>query len=185
MVRPLEERFRTVRDLFPEFRVETRRGRLLVNESGTWQHNTILFQLLFQLVGPVAARGWEIWPNITVYLGQHADRYVPDLTVVPETPRMEEDHTVHGDSTLLLVSVVSASSFYDDYFVKPGDYSPNGVPFYLVIDPFRREVKLFSEPGGKEYGRETVAMGGEPLTLPDPWNLALDTGKLLYGDDGA
>ncbi|MGW0806989.1 Uma2 family endonuclease [Nonomuraea sp. NPDC002799] len=182
MVRPLEERFRTVRDLFPEFRVETRRGRLLVNESGTWQHNTILSRLLFQIAAPAAGRSWELWPNITVHLGEHADRYVPDLAVVPESPRMEEDHAIHGDSTLLLVDVVSASSVYDAYFVKPRDYAPAGVPLYLVIDPFRRELTLFSEPGGRGYGRETAVPVGEPLRLPWPWQFTVDTGKLLNAE---
>ncbi|TMS00741.1 Uma2 family endonuclease [Nonomuraea basaltis] len=179
MVRPLEERFRTVRDLLPEHRVERTAGRIVVNESGTWQHNRIMSRLLFQIVGTVAARGWEIWPNITVYLGEHADQYVPDLAVVPCSPRMEEDHAVHGDSTVLLVDVVSTSSTYDDYFVKPRGYAPAGVPLYLLIDPFQDAVRLFSEPAGPEYGRQTVAGAGERLLLPAPWGFALDTGELL------
>ncbi|MFG1704636.1 Uma2 family endonuclease [Nonomuraea sp. M3C6] len=183
MVGPLEERFRTVRDLLPEYRVETTKGRIVVNESGTWQHNTILSQLLFQIVGAAAERGWEIWPNITVHLGQHADRFVPDLAVVPRFPRMAEEHAVLGDSTLLLVDVVSAGSTYDDYYVKPNGYAPAGVPLYLVVDPFRRSVRLHSEPGGGKYGRETEANAGEPLFLPPPWGFALDTGKLLGADE--
>ncbi|MGN9839020.1 Uma2 family endonuclease [Nonomuraea sp. H19] len=179
MVRPLEERFRTVRDLLPDYRVETTGNRIVVHESGTWQHNTVLSRLLFQIVGPAAARGWEIWPNITVHLGEQADRYVPDLAVVPPSPRMAEDHAVHGDSTVLLVDVVSTSSTYDDYFVKPTGYAPAGVPLYLVIDPFQESATLFSEPG-ERYGRETAVGAGEPLVLPAPWEFALDTGKLLY-----
>lgn len=177
MAAPLEERFRLVRDLLPEYRVETTRGRLLVNESGTWQHNTLLFRIWCRLIGTVVERGWEIWPNITVYLGKQADRYVPDLAVVPGTPRMHLDHAVQGDSTLLLVDVVSAGSTYDDYHVKPGGYAPAGVPLYLVVDPFRNAVKLFSEPGPREYGRETVAAGCEPLFLPAPWGTSLEPGE--------
>ncbi|MEO3887570.1 Uma2 family endonuclease [Nonomuraea sp. B5E05] len=179
MVRPLEERFRTARDLFPEYRVETVKGRIVVNESGTWQHNTILFRLLLQLAGAAAGRGWEIWPNITVYLGEHADRYVPDLTVVPASPRMHEEHAVHGDATLLLADVVSAGSGYDDYYVKPCGYAPAGVPLYLVIDPFQRSVKLFCDPSRGTYATEIVVAAGEPLPLPDPWGLAVDTARLM------
>ncbi|MBF8190768.1 Uma2 family endonuclease [Nonomuraea sp. K274] len=179
MVRPLEERFRTVRDLLPDYRVETTQGRIVVNETGSWQHNTILSQLLFQIAGPVAGRGWEIWPNITVYLGQYADRYVPDLAVVPRSPRMWEEYAVHGDSTLLVVDVVTVGSTYDDYFVKPCGYAPGGVPLYLVIDPFQHRVRLYSEPGGGGYAKQTDVAEGEPLALPEPWGMSIDTANLL------
>lgn len=179
MVRPVEERYRTVRELFPELRVEVFGGRVVVNDTGTWQHNTILAQVLFQLMPVVAERGWEIWPNITIFLGDQADRYVPDLTVVPQRPVMESDEAVRGDSTLLLVDVVTAGGAYDVHVVKPLGYAPAGVPLYLVIDPVQRLVKLYSEPGREGYARETVEPVGAPLTLPAPWDHPLDTGTLL------
>src|SRR5690606_16867567 len=110
MVRPVEERYRAVRDLFPELRIELVNGRIVVNEPGTWQHNTIIAQLLAQLAPLVAERGWEIWPNITVHLDEETDRYVPDLTIVPREPAMATDQAVRGTSTLLLVDVVSAGN---------------------------------------------------------------------------
>ncbi|MEV0827419.1 Uma2 family endonuclease [Nonomuraea rubra] len=177
MAAPLEERFRTVRELHPEYRVETMSGRIVVNEAGTWQHNTCLFRVLRGLLAPAVERGWQIWPNITVYLGCQADRYVPDLTVVPRAPRLHKDYAVHGDSTLLLVDIVSSGSSYDDHYVKPRSYSPAGVPLYLVVDPAQRTVRLFSEPGGRAYGRETVAALDGPLFLPAPWELSLNTGE--------
>ncbi|WP_336206000.1 Uma2 family endonuclease [Nonomuraea sp. LPB2021202275-12-8] len=179
MIRPVEERYRTVRELFPELRIELVNGRIVVNDTGTWQHNTIIAQVLFQLVPVVAERGWEVWPNITVFLGDEADRYVPDLTVVPQNPVMESDEAVRGDSTLLLVDVVAAGNAYDDHVVKPMGYAPAGVPLYLVIDPFQRVVKLHSEPGPGGYARETAEPVGAPLLLPDPWHHLIDTGRLL------
>ncbi|NUP02880.1 MAG: Uma2 family endonuclease [Nonomuraea sp.] len=178
MARPLEERYRIVRDLFPEFRIETVRGRIVVNEPGTWQHNTILSRALFHLAPAVSGRGWEIWPNITVYLGPDDDLYVPDLAVVPSGPRLHEEHAVHGDSTILLVDVVSVATTYDVYFVKPRSYARGGVPLYLVVDPFQRRVTLFSGPGGARYRTEAAVALGEPLVLPDPWNLTVDTATL-------
>ncbi|GAA4520392.1 MULTISPECIES: Uma2 family endonuclease [Nonomuraea] len=179
MIRPVEERYRTVRDVFPELRVELVNGRIVVNEPGTWQHNTIIAQLIAQLAPVVAGRGWEIWPNITVHLGDEADRYVPDLTIVPQEPVMETDEAVHGASTLLLVDVVSAGNAYDDHVIKPMGYAPAGVPLYLVVDPFQRLLKLHSDPAPSGYGRETVEPAGAPLTLPHPWDCAIDTTCLL------
>ncbi|SDJ64834.1 Putative restriction endonuclease [Nonomuraea maritima] len=177
MAGPLEERFRTVRDLLPDYRVETTGGRIVVNESGTWQHNTIVFRLIRLLIGTVVDRGWEIWPNITVCTGG-VDRYVPDLVVVPRSPLMRFDHAVQGDSTLLVADVVSADSAYDDHYVKPCGYAPAGVPLYLVLDPFQGAATLFGEPSGGKYRSETVAAAGEPLVLPAPWDRAVDTAAL-------
>ncbi|WP_049556873.1 Uma2 family endonuclease [Nonomuraea sp. SBT364] len=179
MIRPVEERYRTVRDLFPELRIEMVGGRIVVNEPGTWQHNTIIAQVLFQLVPVVAERGWEIWPNISVFIGAEADRYVPDLTVVPQNPVMETDEAVHGRSTVLLVDVVAAGNAYDDHVVKPMSYAPAGVPLYLVIDPFQRMVKLHGGPEVSGYTQVTVEPVGVALHLPAPWDHTLDTGKLL------
>ncbi|GAA3679107.1 hypothetical protein GCM10022224_049130 [Nonomuraea antimicrobica] len=178
MAAPLEERFRTVRDLLPEYRVEMLRGRIVVNESGTWQHNTVVFGIMRRLIGTVLDRGWEIWPNITVHLGEHTDRYVPDLAVVPGSPRMRMDHAVCGDSTTLIVDVVSTDSSYDDYYVKPQGFAAAGVPLYLVLDPAPRAAKLFAAPEGGKYGREIVAAGNESLFLPQPWGFAVQVGDL-------
>src|SRR5690606_11898658 len=179
MVRPVEERYRAVRDLFPELRIELVNGRIVVNEPGTWQHNTIIAQLLAQLAPLVAERGWEIWPNITVHLDEETDRYVPDLTIVPREPAMATDQAVRGTSTLLLVDVVSAGNAYDDHVVKPMGYAPAGVPLYLVVDPFQQLLKLHSEPEPSGYARETVEPVGAPLPLPDPWDCLIDTSGLL------
>lgn len=179
MVRPVEERYRAVRDLFPELRIELVNGRIVVNEPGTWQHNTIIAQLLAQLAPLVAERGWEIWPNITVHLDEETDRYVPDLTIVPRDPAMATDQAVRGTSTLLLVDVVSAGNAYDDHVVKPMGYAPAGVPLYLVVDPFQQLLKLHSEPEPSGYARETVEPVGAPLPLPDPWDCLIDTSGLL------
>ncbi|MEV5896968.1 Uma2 family endonuclease [Nonomuraea fuscirosea] len=178
MAGPLEERFRSVRDLLPEYRVETARGRIVVNESGTWQHNTLVFQMVCRLIGAAVERGWEIWPNITVYLGRNADRYVPDLAVVPHRPRMWREHAVYGDATVLLVDIVTAGSVYEDYHVKPGEYARAGVPLYLLVDPQECTVKLFGRPEGGKYGTEMLVAGAEPLILPAPWELAVETREL-------
>jgi hypothetical protein len=53
-----------------------------------------------------------------------------------------------------------------------------GVPLYLVIDTFAGRVRLLSRPGEKGYGRQVEVRLGEPLELPDPWSLTLDTSVL-------
>jgi hypothetical protein len=51
----------------------------------------------------------------------------------------------------------------------------------MLIDRFDHEptVTLFSQPGEDGYGRRQAAAAGEPLRLPKPFGITLDTARLL------
>ena len=55
------------------------------------------------------------------------------------------------------------------------------MPLYLLIDRFASPpaVTLFSQPGEDGYGKRQVAAAGEPLRLPKPFGIVLDTARLL------
>jgi Uma2 family endonuclease len=173
-----EERYRQACDLFSDSRVEVVDGRIVVNEVPTGDHNTIVSLLLMQLFGVVKDQGWHLWTNIKLFPGPQVDRYIPDLTVVPQEQRMWGDDEVFGDCTLLVVEVVSMSSVHDDRVVKPRGCAAAGVPLYLVIDTFEDEVSLLSGPGQAGYAKKITVPLGKPLDLPEPWNLTIDTGTL-------
>lgn len=82
---------------------------------------------------------------------------------------------------LLVAEVVSPSSRRRDREQKPRAYAQGGVPLYLLIDRFASPpaVTLFSEPGEDGYGKRQVAAAGEPLRLPKPFGITLDTARLL------
>lgn len=54
-----------------------------------------------------------------------------------------------------------------------------GVPLYLLIDPMEGIARVYSRPGDKGYRQQTEVPLGEPLELPEPWKLTIDTGKLI------
>ncbi len=56
-----------------------------------------------------------------------------------------------------------------------------GVPLYLVIDATRNLARLLSHPEERGYQQQRQVILGEPLELPAPRNLAIDTGKLIEG----
>ncbi|MEV5710365.1 Uma2 family endonuclease [Actinoallomurus sp. NPDC052274] len=170
--------FREVCGIFPQHRVELVNGRIVVNPVPTGDHNRIVYQLLLQLLAVVQGQGWQIWNDITLFLGPQRDRYRPDLTVVPAEPKMWAKDHVHGDQVLLVVEVVSASSVTDDHQVKPLQYAAGGVPLRLVVDVFARKVRLLSQPGADGYEQKTDVALGRPLELPEPWKLTIDTGAL-------
>jgi Putative restriction endonuclease len=82
---------------------------------------------------------------------------------------------------LLAAEVVSPSSRRRDREVKPRAYAQGGVALYLLVDRFAKPpaVTLFSQPGADGYGRRRTAGAGEPLRLPRPFGIALDTARLL------
>lgn len=68
-----------------------------------------------------------------------------------------------------------------DRVAKPRAYAQGGVPLYLLIDEFAdpAAVILSSQPGEHGYARSQTARAGEPLVLPEPFGLSLDTKRLL------
>ncbi|MFF0307971.1 Uma2 family endonuclease [Streptosporangium sp. NPDC004379] len=175
----LEKFLPEMQERWPDRRVELINGRIVVRELPSRTHNTIVFWILGQIFGFVTERGWLIWNDIMLHLGTQSDRYRPDLTIVPAEPRMWDQNEVHGDSTLLVVEVVSSSSSNDDHVVKPRNCGRAGVPLYLVIDTFQKQIRLLSGPGEAGYTQEVVIKFGAFLDLPAPWDLTIDTSKLV------
>jgi Uma2 family endonuclease len=114
-------------------------------------------------------------------LQAQADRYEPDLIVVPANRRLRDPSHVYANATLLVAEVVSPSSVHDDHVVKPRNCALAGVPLYLVIDTFASRFRLLSRPGPEGYADEVTESLGKPLELPAPWNLTIDTAKLIEG----
>jgi Putative restriction endonuclease len=113
-----EARYTQLCELLPKDRVELVDGRIVVSPVPTAVHNQLAFRILRLLMAVTEERGWEIWNDITLFLGPQQDRYRPDLTVVPPKPRMWGSDHVHGDQVLLVVEVVSPSSVTDDHSIK-------------------------------------------------------------------
>jgi Uma2 family endonuclease len=64
---------------------------------------------------------------------------------------------------------------------KPRAYAQGGVPLYWLIDRFAKPpaVTLFSQPSADGCSKRQVATAGQPLRLPKPFGIALDTARLL------
>ncbi|GIH70657.1 Uma2 family endonuclease [Sphaerimonospora thailandensis] len=162
-----------------EQKVEILRGRVVIREVPTLDHNNVVFRLLLQLMSFVDSKKWVICNDIKIFLGAQLDRYRPDATVVPRSPRMWDPENVYGNQTLLVVEVVSPSSQDDDHVMKPKNCAIAGVPLYLVIDTFQNVARLMAEPSENGYQHQVEVTLGKPLPLPEPWDLTIDTGKLI------
>jgi Uma2 family endonuclease len=174
----LEERYQQLSDQWPDCKVELIDDRIVVREVPTTEHAKLIYRLLLQLIPVMMERGWEAWNDVALFLGPQLGRYRPDILVVPPDPKLWGNDHVFGQDTLLVVEVVSKSSSHDDHEIKPRGCARGGVPLYLVIDTFAGRVRLLSRPGEKGYGLQVEVRLGEPLELPDPWSLTLDTSVL-------
>ncbi|MGV9308822.1 MULTISPECIES: Uma2 family endonuclease [unclassified Nonomuraea] len=175
----MQEAYQQICDLLPDHRVEVVDGRIVVSDVPTWDHSKIVSRLLKLIFSVITEHDWEFGELVKLFLGPQADRYIPDLTVVPGDPRTWGDDQIYAQDTNLVVEVVSPSSVNDDHVVKPREYAKAGVPLYLLIDPARAVVVLFSLPGASGYAQRTQIALGKPLELPQPWALTIDTGKLV------
>jgi Uma2 family endonuclease len=167
------------------YRTEIIDGSIVVSPTPTTGHADIVTVLQETLIlAGLGDRGLRTYQVITVEIPQTGDRYVPDLMVLPKTAVRNK----HGRSTKwiqpaedleLAVEVVSPSSRLHDWQAKVEGYATAGVPLYLVIDPRKSEIALFSNPDKGEYKDVGRAVRGASVKLPDPFNIEIEATPLL------
>lgn len=170
-------------------RPEIVHGHLVVKPVPSKNHNKIVDRLMDQLFPIKIQNGWTFYTNWDIHIPpERGDRRCPDLIVAPVDPPTYDDNQVYGYGVLLAVEVVSASSIEDDYGHKPGEYAKAGVPLYLIADPLQDpcRVALLAEPrlvdaegDAYDYQRELQVKLGDPLELPEPFGITLDTAALF------
>jgi Uma2 family endonuclease len=172
-------------------RPEVVHGRVVVKPMPSKKHNTAVSRLIKQLMAIAMENDWEFYTNWYIHIPPvRGDRRSPDLIVGPPDPPLfdNDENQAHGYGILLAVEVVSASSVEDDYGFKPGEYAKAGVPLCLIADPLQEpcRVALLADPGlvdqqtnAYDYRDEVQVKAGEPLELPEPFGITLDTAALF------
>jgi Uma2 family endonuclease len=100
----------------------------------------------------------------------------PDVIVVPFAVFAEEVMApFQPHDVALVVEVVSPSNHTNDYIDKVNDYSAMGIPHYLLIDPRKSTLTVFTDPGrgpdGPRYRAQHDYAFGDSVTV-GPWTLA-------------
>lgn len=162
-------------------RVELIDSELVVSPTGSVSHSGAVSVLIFQLVDLAREHDWVMHTFLTAHIPPTRERLIPDLMIAPKGSPPFSEWELLAPGVLLAAEVVSPSSRRRDREVKPRAYAQGGVPLYLLIDRFAKPpaVTLFSQPGADGYGKRQVATAGQPLRLPKPFGIELDTGRLL------
>lgn len=114
-------------------------GELFVTPAPTDAHETIAAKLTRLLDPFVAAhgRGYVYHPRAVFrYKGSEVE---PDLMVRAANPSRKGDRA-KAPKPLLIVEILSPSTWRRDHEIKKDFYMESGVPEYWIVDPEQREV---------------------------------------------
>lgn len=161
-------------------RLELFWNQLVVTPAPAFGHSTALSYLSRALADVAARSDWVLQENRTVHIPATRERLIPDLLVAPkDAPRLNNGELL-SPGVLLAVEVHTMTSNDRDMLAKRRAYSEGGIPLYLIIKPYtsHRWVRVLSDPRAYDYDCQDV-LAGEPLRLPAPFDLDLDTEQLL------
>ncbi|MFI6408730.1 Uma2 family endonuclease [Streptomyces sp. NPDC050548] len=120
-----------------------------------------------------------------VYIDFPADENsAPDLAILREDARKAGKRYSFAD-VLLISEVVSTSSARKDYDDCTAKYGRYGIPVYLVVDPYAREVVLHTDPTASGYStalKRAYGTGKLPIPLADGRTFTLDLDELPLPD---
>ena len=103
--------------------------------------------------------------------------YQPDIAIIPKEAARGA-RALPVTEALLVVEVTSESNAATDRVVKRRRYGQYQVPLYLLVDRVDRTWTLFSEPDQEGYGTQDGPYPfGTSISLPDPFNISLDTAE--------
>ncbi|MEU2682853.1 Uma2 family endonuclease [Streptomyces hygroscopicus] len=163
-------------------RAELIGGEIVISPTPANFHNWIYGRLQRRLNREVP-EDWIITNTATVFLPATEERFIPDLLICEsEALKSMEEWQVQADDALLVAEITSPSTRARDLQAKVKGYAHSSVPVYLLIDPHDHEgsTTVYSAPDGKgRYRDEHRAAFGEPVTLPEPLGIELDTAGFL------
>lgn len=162
-------------DRYEGYRVEIIGGELVMSPSPRLSHARVWRMIHDQLQGVLPdglVSGW----GESVTSPAHGEDFVePDLMVYLESCEQTEDWFASGEEVPLVVEVVSASNATRDTVDKPKWYAIAGVALFLLIDPRESAWRLYSEPGDGQYRVTRDGRFGDPIPVPAPIGIELNT----------
>ncbi|CAM3843634.1 Uma2 family endonuclease [Nocardiopsis rhodophaea] len=150
------------------FRVEIIKGRIVMSPTPSFKHGGIVRRIEQQLLaqldeGRIAQQMYSIASPID------ADDYTsPGLVVVPAAVEDDDGWLLDSDVVDLTVEVASPGNANSDFTDKLEEYASWHIPVYLLVDPRKGDIFVYSDPGNGRYRTTHEARFGEAIELPSP-----------------
>ncbi|CAM3987491.1 Uma2 family endonuclease [Nocardiopsis rhodophaea] len=160
------------------WRAEIVDGKITIMAPPSKPHNFIA-HLLHRTLTKAAPDDLGVFQTLGVGIPALGEVYIPDLVVIPEDAVEGDPSNPHpAEDALLVVEIVSKSSAEADRRKKLRGYAHAPVPLYLLIDSWAEEGAasfLYETPKDGAYLKRTTVRFGDPLYLPEPFDLEVDT----------
>lgn len=161
-------------------KVEIVEGLITVAPLSSLAHNVAAERVQRRLYD-VIPQEWGVYQRLPLAVPARLGLYVPDLAVVAgEALRAGDDQLIPASTAELVGEITSTATATNDRTHKLAGYAEAGVPLYLLIDclaPGGPTTTLYGEPKGDVYRVLSAAKFGDPLRLPAPFDLTIDTSE--------
>ncbi|MEU0581113.1 Uma2 family endonuclease [Streptomyces griseoincarnatus] len=160
-------------------RVELVDGIVTVAPLARVSHQFLVAHVHRRLCAAVPTWGVHQWCPVAV--PSRLGIYLPDITVVPEEElHAAEERCLPAAAAALVVEIASRATARIDRTVKAHAYASAGIPLYLLLDSLAPDGPVCTLHGWPEKGtyRELSRVRfGEPIALPAPFDLVIDTAE--------
>ncbi|MBQ9346272.1 MAG: Uma2 family endonuclease [Oscillibacter sp.] len=130
-----------------EPKTELMGGKVVAMASPSVFHSTVVGNVYSLFRAYLKGHKCRTFPdNVDVYLTAK-DRYIPDVTVVCDRSKIENDG-IHGAPDLV-VEVLSHSTGRNDRSIKKDVYEQCGVREYWIVDPVSLRIEQYLLENGK------------------------------------
>ncbi|MCN9243832.1 Uma2 family endonuclease [Streptomyces sp. RY43-2] len=164
-------------------KVEIIEGIITVSPAPACRHNLIASDIQRRLYS-VIPEDWGIFQRLAIAVPSCLGMLMPDLVVTPLPDDAKVDTHIPAGLAELVVEVTSRASARHDRVSKAVAYATAGIPLYLLVDnwaPGGPTVTLYGEPKGDVYRVLRAGKFGDPIELPAPFDLVIDTEEFPVG----
>lgn len=111
----------------------------------------------------------------------HENGFCPDLAKMVEGAERDDEGQWLCRDVEFIMEVISRGTARNDYGEKKRAYAEAGVGIYLIVDPYKRQCHVFTDPKDDEYRSSRKLDFGEPVDLTDTvLGLTLSTEKFPH-----
>lgn len=175
------EEFEAIRDRPVDTdRYELLDGEVLVTPSPSPAHQEVV-RALVVLLHPLVDPAWSLLPgplDVTLQTPDGDTVLQPDLMIAHRDRLTAQGH---DGPPLLVVEVLSPTTWHRDLGPKMAAYGQAGVAHYCVVAPATRSVTVYRLGPDGSYLEEQHAEGGQAVELTAPVGVRFSPAGLLDG----